>query len=68
MSSGIPAEFRGGVIVAGAGVSGLGMAKLFAGIGVGVLVADDSAAGRARAEAAGHRTASTAEALSLIHI
>lgn len=62
MSTGIPAEFRGGVIVAGAGVSGLGMAKLFAGIGVGVLVADDSAAGRARAEAAGHRTASTAEA------
>ena len=62
MSPEIPAEFRSGVIVAGAGVSGIGVANLLAGIGVEVLVADDSDAGRARAEAAGHRAVSTADA------
>lgn len=62
MSPEIPAEFRSGVIVAGAGVSGIGVANLLAGICVEVLVADDSDAGRARAEDAGHRAVSTADA------
>lgn len=62
MRPGVPPELRGGVIVAGAGVSGIGMANLLRDIGVAVLVADDSDPGRARAEAAGHRAVSTAEA------
>ena len=41
----VPAPFDRGVIVAGAGVSGTGIATLFRGIGVDVLIADDRATG-----------------------
>ena len=41
----MPAPFDRGVIVAGAGVSGTGIATLFRGIGVDVLIADDRATG-----------------------
>ena len=59
----IPEKFARGVIVAGAGVSGTGMAKLFAHVGVPVVLADDNAQGRARAsEETGVPTISTAEA------
>ncbi|WP_165164278.1 UDP-N-acetylmuramoyl-L-alanine--D-glutamate ligase [Corynebacterium qintianiae] len=59
----IPAELRGGVLVAGAGVSGLGAAKLLRTLGVSFAVADDNPANRARAkEEAGAAAFSTAEA------
>ena len=52
MTAGIPEVFARGVIVAGAGVSGIGMATLFSKVGVPALIADDSEAGRANARAA----------------
>ncbi|WKD57364.1 UDP-N-acetylmuramoylalanine--D-glutamate ligase [Corynebacterium capitovis DSM 44611] len=59
----IPAELRGGILVAGAGVSGRGAAELLSAIGVPFAVADDNAEGRARvAEATGAETLTTAEA------
>lgn len=59
----LPSELTGGVIVAGGGVSGVGTARLLAGLGISVLVADDNAASRARAEEIpGVRAADTATA------
>lgn len=58
----IPAEFARGVIVAGAGVSGIGMTKLFHHLDVPVIVADDNAEGRARAESLGAETVTTDDA------
>lgn len=58
----IPAELARGVIVAGAGVSGTGMTTLFQHLGVPVIVADDNASGRARAEALGAEVLTTAAA------
>lgn len=57
----LPAELHGRVLVAGAGVSGTGSARLLRDLGVDVTVADDDAAARERvAEFAA--TASVAEA------
>ena len=55
----IPAEFTRGVIVAGAGVSGIGMTRLFRHLDVPVIVADDNADGRARAQALGAEAVTT---------
>lgn len=59
----IPPELRGGVLVAGAGVSGRGAAKLLAGVGARVLVADDDAGNRERVHReTGAEAVDTAEA------
>ena len=55
----IPAELAGGVIVAGAGVSGIGITKLLTSQGIEVILADDNPAGRERATAATGVTAVT---------
>lgn len=49
----LPQEFRGSILVAGAGVSGLGAAQLFLHCGLHVTVADDNPDARDRVQALG---------------
>lgn len=60
----LPAILSGPVLVAGAGVSGLGAAKLLAVAGASFTVVDDTADGRDRAAALGYATCTGAEARS----
>ncbi|GAB3081174.1 UDP-N-acetylmuramoyl-L-alanine--D-glutamate ligase [Corynebacterium aquatimens] len=58
----------GPVLIAGAGVSGLGAAKLLSTIGISCTVADDNEAARLRvAEETGARVISTHEAITTVH-
>lgn len=64
----LPEFLSGQVLVAGAGVSGLGAAQLLAGLGVNTTVADDNADNRARVTAeSGARAVPVAEARENIH-
>jgi len=66
-ASAIPAELRGSVLLAGAGVSGLGAARLLARLGVNLTVADDNAENRGRVtRETGAPAVSTAEAQTML--
>ena len=62
----VPEALRGGVLVAGAGVSGLGAARLLDAVGVTCVVADDNPANREKvAGETSARAVSTADATEL---